>query len=273
MRKRVAESHIGDFELTAARVVARLTGERVVVQDDNSDRGMVDIRIDYRGRPPGYVEVVMDIDPGYSAMASFVRGQRAVPVPDLGRVWFVTVSPRARIQRLIRDLPAKLRLLQQAEALFEYVTGQQQLEKHQSRQVRDLAALGIVQLASRPARDGEEGRVLLFGQGTGGAAEQDWTAFHGWLRDYLHDENRADVRRKLRATNADERHVFVGMSFSTPWLAYHALSEDYNGLPERPPELPGEITHLWVYAYPTGRCLAWFPDKGWVDPRACWATE
>jgi hypothetical protein len=102
---------------------------------------------------------------------------------------------------------------------------------------------------------------------------QDWGAFDRWLAGYLRDDQRADVRQKLDATHAVERHVFVGMSFSTPWAAYHALSLDYSGVPDLAPRLPSEITHLWVWSNPLGRCIAWYPERGWFEPGMEWATE
>jgi hypothetical protein len=272
MRARSFRSHLGDFELAAARVVARLSGERVVLQDDNSVAAMVDIRIDYGDRPPGYVEVVTDIDQAYSAMASAIRGQVQVPAPDLGRIWHVTVSPDANIKRLKRDLPSRLALVQQVGTLFETVAWDQHLDSHDVEAVRALATSGVVQLASRPVGADEQSKAIIYGMGTGGPAIQDWDAFNDWLTTFLHDARQADVLRKLAATNAAERHAFVGMSFSTAWLAYHALSDDYQGLPGRPPQLPAEVTHVWVWANPTGRCVAWFPDIGWFDPTSRWAT-
>jgi hypothetical protein len=101
MRERAARGHLGDFEWAAARVIARLTGERVVIQDDNHARSMTDIRIDYRDRPPGYAEVITDLDREYSAMVRAVRDHHVVPTPGLGRVWWVTVSARARLRTLV----------------------------------------------------------------------------------------------------------------------------------------------------------------------------
>ena len=73
----------GDFECSAARVVARLTGERVVLQDDGSRAGMADIRIEYADRSPGYVEVWTDIEPGYAATCmSSVRARSARMAPE-----------------------------------------------------------------------------------------------------------------------------------------------------------------------------------------------
>src|SRR5262249_43087158 len=63
MRMRESHGYAGDFEAMAARVVARLTGERVLIQDDNSVPGMADLRIEYTDRPTAYVEVVSDVDP------------------------------------------------------------------------------------------------------------------------------------------------------------------------------------------------------------------
>ena len=44
--RRLEQSYFGDFEAQAGRVVARLTGERVLLQDDGSEDTMVDLRID-----------------------------------------------------------------------------------------------------------------------------------------------------------------------------------------------------------------------------------
>ncbi|MDG4833022.1 hypothetical protein O7627_27495 [Solwaraspora sp. WMMD1047] len=272
MRRRAFQSHLGDFELAAARVVARLTGERVVLQDDNSAPAMVDIRIDYPDRSPGYVEVVTDIDRSYAAMASAIRGQVQVPTPELGRVWYVTVSPAANIKQLKRELPDRLANVQLSGALFETVAWEQHLNLHDVEAVRALAASGVVRLASRPVVTDEEGKAIMYGKGAGGPAGQNWDAFNDWLATFLHDPRQVDVRAKLAATDAVDRHAFIGMSFSTPWAAYHTLSDDYQGLPSRPPKVPAEVTHVWVWSYPIGRCIAWFPETGWFDPSTRWAT-
>ncbi|MGW0393359.1 hypothetical protein ACWDYJ_21155 [Streptomyces sp. NPDC003042] len=46
-RKKAAADPLGfDFEGAAGRAIARLSGETVVIQDDNSVDGMPDLRID-----------------------------------------------------------------------------------------------------------------------------------------------------------------------------------------------------------------------------------
>ena len=89
-RRRWAEGAVGDFEGMAARVVARLTGERVVIQDDSTQPAMADIRIDYADKPAAYVEVVVDIEGSYAAMES--RIWRHAPSMPADRCWQVNVS-------------------------------------------------------------------------------------------------------------------------------------------------------------------------------------
>ncbi|MET9275508.1 hypothetical protein [Kribbella sp. NPDC003557] len=269
-RARMEKGHLGDVELAAARVVARFTGERVVVQDDNSRAGMVDLRIDYADRPPAYVEVVTDIDQQYSRMVSGVRQHQKLPAARLGRIWYVTMGASANVNRLVRSLVSRLEVFQAADQLFDTVQAQATFSQNEHPDVRRLAADGVIELASAPAKDGE---VRIYADGAGGPVGQDWAHLDDWLHEYLHHAERADVRAKLAATHAAERHVFVGMSFSTAWGAYHALSSRYSNLPELAPRLPSEVTHVWIWPWPIGRCLAWFPDRGWFEPGRHWATE
>lgn len=49
MRSHAARGQLSDIELAAARVVARSTGQRVVLQDGNSAPSVVDLRIETDG--------------------------------------------------------------------------------------------------------------------------------------------------------------------------------------------------------------------------------
>lgn len=95
-----------------------------------------------------------------------------------------------------------------------------------------------------------------------------------WVEKFLASDKTSDVRRKLTATGAPERHAFIGASFTTDGDAFFALAE--NGRPELPadnPTLPPEITHLWICQIPSiGRGLAWSRDTGWIDVSDHWAT-
>jgi hypothetical protein len=71
------------------------------------------------------------------------------------------------------------------------------LDSHELDAVRELTALGVVRLASRPLQPGEDSQILVSGEGTGGPPVQDWQAFDTWLTAFLYDPHQADVRQKL----------------------------------------------------------------------------
>ena len=105
-RMRAVKGPVGDFEGMAARVVARLTGERVVIQDDGSRPAMPDIRIDYAAKPSAYVEAVVDIDTSYAAMdAAIFKGVQTLPS---NRIWWVHLSGRSNVNEVRRRLPTLL---------------------------------------------------------------------------------------------------------------------------------------------------------------------
>jgi hypothetical protein len=272
MRMRDSRSYDGDFEAMAARVVARLTGERVVIQDDNSVQGMADLRIEYADRPIAFVEIVSDVDPDYAALNRLVFQKQEIEASSLGRIWYVTVAKTAKLKSLRPALEGFLRRLEDAGVLLENVEPDGSLAYSSVDELRQLNGLGVVRLSSRPPQPAERPTILLYPQGVGGPAEQDWPALITWLADFLSAPGRADVRRKLASTGAAERHAFVGLPLGKEWSAFHSLHDRYGGLPDQPPVLPPEVTHVWVWAQPFNRCIAWFPDRGWFTPREHWAT-
>ena len=257
-RRRWAEGPVGDFEGMAARVVARLTGERVVIQDDGSKPAMADIRIDYTDKPAAYVEVVVDIEGSYAAMEAEIWRRDASMPADL--CWQVSVSGSSRpLKDLRRELPVILGSLHGPPGLQE---------------AQQLASLGVRVTGPWMPRPGEAGAIRLLPEGILGPAQLEWEPFLDWINAFLKSRQTADVRGKLAATGAAERHAFIGVSFTTPGPVYFALRDEGRpGLPSRNPTLPAEITHLWIWSVRgIERCLAWFPDTGWLDPIDHWST-
>ena len=253
----LVQGPVGDFEFMAARVIARLTGERVVIQDDGSKPAMPDIRVNYVNKPPSYAEVVVDIEPSYAAMAAQIW-KPFNPLPAV-MTWKVHVTGRANLKQLQRRLPEILGDLQRPLEL--------QAEQ-------ELASMGVTVLGPWPPGPNRPSGIHLAPTGISGSAVLMWDPLMEWIKTFLESDRAADVRKKLAATAATERHAFIGASFTSPGDAYFALRRE--GRPELPtsdPILPPEITHLWVWAiqgHP--RCLAWFPDKGWLDVMDHWAT-
>lgn len=269
-QKRAADP-IGDFEYRAARIVARLTGERVVLQDDNSRPGMADIRIDYTDREPAFVEVVVDVNPRYASLYDAIaRDEWTISAPSLSRRWWATFNPNADLRQLKRQLPKQLAVLEADNVpLGAFLHPWEQHEISDDRLPR-----GVSGLISAEPNHGESGSILLRPMGAHGPTHLDWHGFNTWISDYLTSDLRSDVRNKLSSTGAAERHAFIGTTLTTPWPAINPLHDRYMDLPPERPDLPREITHLWVAtADGPGRCLCWFPHRGWLDPRTHWATQ
>ncbi len=274
---RKQKSPTGDFEYAAGRIVARLTGERVVLQDDGSRNRMVDIRIDYDGREPGYVEVTTDIDGGYAGMWSWLmRGGRIPherPAPGLLRIWAVVVSGATHTQTraLEAELEGLLGGLERAGAVFERVATLEVLRRYEHPAVRRLLQLGVIELSSAPSP--LVGLIRMYPAGIVGPRIPSWDMVIDWIENTLAGPALSDVRAKLADTLAPERHVFLGVSYTSPGSVFFPLQNDERSLPPRPPRLPPQITHFWITTTSIDRCIAWFPVKGWFDTRDNWATE
>jgi hypothetical protein len=157
----MAQGPTGDFEGMAARVVARLTGERVVIQDDGSQPAMPDIRIDYVDQPPACVEAVVDIDPAYAAMDAEVwKPPRPIPAD---RVWHVRVSGRSNLKKLRRDLPAILG----------------DLHDLRGPHVDRLARMGVSITGPSEPTPAQPGGIYLLPEGVSGSAIAAWPVF--WI--------------------------------------------------------------------------------------------
>lgn len=258
-RVRAARSLLGDFEYSAARAVARLTGERVVIQDDNKAARIPDLRIEHGDGRVGHVEITADIDPKYAEMVSQLRTKGSehleipgrVPAPDLGRVWFVTLSARAKVAELRKTLPVILERSTES----------------------DLRKLGITRTSWREAAAGE-GAIFLYPEGTEGPSDVTWEQWQGALDHLLRSGRVLGKCRKLHRVSSDEKHLFLGTTYTSPWELHFPLSPECTNTPPAPPAVPGYITHCWIMgAYQLGRCLMWSADDGWIDTRGHWRTE
>ena len=266
---------VGDFEMRAARVIARSTGVRVVLQDDGSQRSIPDIRIEYTDRPWAQVEVVVDLQREYGAMwREVVRRQQQLPAPDLSRYWWVTTSGTANISTMHRSVFPHLRSLEERALLFEVAVDDEALLRWAADpDVERLLTAGVVGLASRRLKPDELGQVQLIPQGASAGYFLDWDVITNWIDETLASDGIADVRQKLARSGSDERHIFLGVTYSSPGDVFMLLSSLERGLPPEPPALPTEITHLWLFnAQSPDRCLAWFPGIGWFDVASRWAT-
>lgn len=245
------------------------------LQDDGTKDHMPDIRIEHLDRSPAYAEVWTDTDPRYAAMeARLMKPGNQLPLeltePTLSRVWWISVSGATNIDRLQAEIGTILSELERAGITFERVGG---LASYDDSRVARLVHHGVVRVSSRQCISGEIGMIRFHPAGISGSPAISWNAVVTWLRRTLSSARLDDVRSKLAATDATERHLFLGVTYSSPSDVFFALDDYDQSLPSEPPDLPREITHLWLMrASPAGRCIAWFPDWGWFDVSKRWAT-
>lgn len=273
---RAAAGPEGDFELFAARVAHRLLGADVVVQDDGSRDAMPDLRIERPGAPAAYGEVVLDMDTRYGSLQAglLMLGGGSLPFehPDarLGRVWLARVDGRYRLKARAADINALAALEADGRTLATYGEFSTLVESGEDPGVTSLYARGFVDLCSRTPRAGEVAGLRIGAEGVTGRAHPDWVACVGWLDSVLASGRLADVRRKLAASGLGERHLFLGLTFTSDGDAFHAFTSHGKGLPAVAPVLPGEVTHLWLLSVHGGRGLAWDRGSGWSDVSRHW---
>jgi hypothetical protein len=276
---RAEHSPIGDLEWKAGRVVARFTAEPVYLQDDGNLDGMVDIKIAYIGRPAAYLEVTSNIEAGYAAMWSeLMKGghiPQVTPMANLRRNWSITLSEASHEhwRPLHSQLPVLLASLEAKGITFQRVAALGTLKATQDSSVMRLVEFGVVELCSAPSQVGQ-GSVAEYPAGINGPSARSWPAFLDWVSEILASPKLANKRDKLMKTGALERHIFIGITFTSPEEVFFGLTIGEQGLPTTAPTLPPEITHLWLWNIDGGdRCVTWSADQGWRDVRNHWATD
>lgn len=260
-----------EYEEIARRIVSKVLDVPVVAYDLNIGTSLPDLRIDYGERSAGYVEVVSDNSTQRRSLQAAINHSRnEISIPGLEHDWWIWLRHSARLWPAQQDLPALLRKLENAGELF----GQQRRSTPDlQRRIRaspfwpEVDRLGISEiLAGRRAVGNAV--IHLREPGTGGPAEIDIACAVEWCGRFLAHPDRKDVLRKLAETNAIERHAFVIVTLTSEWAIQHLLSDYRSGLlPDQAPDLPSEVTHLWVLGTESAdRCIAWLPDRGgWID--------
>jgi hypothetical protein len=278
-RARAEHSPIGDLEWKVGRVVARFTGEPVYLQDDGSRDGMVDIKIAYSDRQAAYLEVTSNLEPGYAAIWSELMKGGQIPqittMANLRRKWSITLSGASHQhwRPLHAELPVLLANLEANGMTFQRVATVETLKATQDSSVIRLLKFGVVQLCSAPSEAGQ-GAAAEYPAGISGPTARSWPTFLDWVSETLASAKLANKRDKLIKTGAPERHIFIGITYTSPEEVFFGLTVGEQGLPTAAPTLPPEITHLWLWNIEGGdRCITWSPDQGWSDVMSHWATD
>jgi hypothetical protein len=264
------EELVGEYEEDARRIISKVLGVPVIQNDHNVGRSVPDLYIDYPDRPRAYVEVTSDgVQGAWRALDRELhkRGYE-LKVAGLTYDWWVFPAVKGQIKKLWRGLPSLLRRLEQdGETFGHWRDGTLKQRIQDSRFHHEIAQLGIDELVAGSVATGDA--VVRFAPpGAGGPAELDLDYFLEWCDNFLANPANEHNLQKLANTDASERHEFIVVNIVSDWAVQHVLSRDgYPRLPKTAPNLPHEVTHLWLLgAGCLDRCIAWLPDRGgWID--------
>lgn len=255
----------------ARRMVERALGACVVQHDDGTRPAMHDLDIEYAGRPGGAIEVVAAVDARCTELWRLVNdGPRRI-VQGLDGGWFLSLDPSTNVRRLNHALRPLLSDLESRRVI--------ELDDWtRDPAVEEARRFGIV----HATQGGTEFRgsvyftIQLPTERAGGAVASTDDALSGWLGEWLRGDPRQDVRRKLRASGAAERHVFIVVPpfADGDFGVRDILLRDDAPLPATAPDLPQEVTHVWVAStWTSGDGFRWDPNSGWLRFDKVWGED
>lgn len=262
---------MGEYEDEARRIVGKVLGMPVVQNDHNVGHSIPDLYIDYPDRERAYVEVVADSaqKAWRSLDHELKKNEYGLKAVGLTYDWWVFPNVNAQVKKVLKPrLPELLRQLERAGETFEHWRDSTLKRRIQASPFyREIDRLGIDELVAGSVATGDA-TVHIAPPGVEGSAVVDLDRLVEWCAEFLASPDKEDVRRKLAGTNVSERHAFIVVGISSEWAVQHALSRDgHRMLPGTAPNLPNEITHLWLLGTDcSDRCIAWLPDRGgWID--------
>lgn len=192
--------------------------------------------------------------------------EKNVSGPPLRACWPVIIPEKLRGQNTIRQ--RLYPMLVDLEAAGETRFDQQQAALHvlQKGPLTDLylplLRAGVEVAEAVPHAAGSEHvHKVIVSPGGGGSASGSDDALER-LTDAL--RAKTDNPKKLAASGAEERHLFVWIDGDTPFAIERPLShepldgtEEYFGLPSGAPDIDPAITHLWIVHERSGRGWYW----------------
>ena len=257
--------------LRAEEEWARLTIERVLgvpvrQHDDGTSHGMYDLNIFHTDGAVGAVEVTSDADGDSIALWKLLndRDDRWI-APSLVGGWMVSLSPLARGRDVLDHLPTLLAKLESSSVRRVDST----YESHGVEASEEFIAMGVISAY----QSGTEypGSIYVIvevpAERRGGYVAENGDALARWSGEFLRDEARQDVLRKLATSGREERHAFLilpGFSMA-PFDVTDLLMRADFVMPSRQPDLPQAVTDLWIAStWSSGSGFRWSQSEGWT---------
>ncbi|MBW3668206.1 MAG: hypothetical protein KY443_03240 [Actinobacteria bacterium] len=231
--------------------------------DDNHGASLYDLQIRYSDRPPAAVEVTAAADAASIELWKIVNGRdERWQAAGIAGGWAVSLLPTARGKVVMRELPKLLADLEGARRT--HLRGRR--SGHGPLEAR-AGELGVVS-AAQYGTDFPGAiypTIALPAERRGGMVAETGDALSPWVAEHLLAH--PDVLKKLALSGAEERHAFIILpGFSTaPFPVADLFMRQAPPLPTTAPELPPEVTHVWVVStWTIGRGLRWSPNSGWA---------
>lgn len=230
----------------AQRVITLALGCRVEQHDDNSAPSMFDLRVGPADAPSRAIEVVGAIDEERTKTWNTGIAEGSIELAGVTGDWTITIEPGAMFRGLRRDLPQLLESLQ-ASGLTNLPVD------HMARRYHRAFYDRLVDLKVRYVSCYQEvgsGKVTFMLEGIGGAVDSAGSTVSEWVGRWLRAPERSDVLRKLEATTAPARDVFIPVTIDgTEWgvVSYlTGISGRELQLPASEPDLPAPVTSVWL---------------------------
>lgn len=249
----------------ARRAISLELGVPVRQHDDGTSHGMHDLAILYPDKPEASVEVTSSVDAAATELwKAAYRGGRWED-PALAGGWSVHIDPyvpKERRLNLRRELPKLLRALEEA-GITQYPSLQI---------VPDADALAEGLGLRRAWQRGTDFRGSIYvypdvaSERRAGYASGSSDAIAEWVTEYLTAIERADVRRKLADSSAEERHAFI-IAGTEPEADFAVTDPLMRNAPPpvAAPALPPEVTDVWVTSvWGDSDGFRWTPTNGWT---------
>lgn len=225
---------------------------------------MYDLRIDLADSEYAAAEVTACADPQSIETWNLMNGgDHDWLFPELRGGWVVTVSASARVQSLRSELPELLRDLERERITQTTLRNTPEWVTSRCRRLRVATAFqggtdrpGSVYLT-----------IELPTERSGGLVPSSGDSIAAWIGDFLRQPQQQDVLDKLRRSGFRQRHAFVFVPGFTaaPWPVPFLLTSEQPPLPTIAPQLPPEVTHIWVAStWSTASGVYWSPDTGWA---------
>jgi hypothetical protein len=229
-------------ERWAQQIIEKELDCTVAIHDDNSQPHMYDLRIGAVEAPDVAIECVGAVDSDFTETWKRGPGRGPLHLKVKGN-WTIGITWKTQIRTIERHIEPILQNLEEQDV--SEVRVDHFLKRDDSGLHKELESLDIRYVSC--FRMPGTGRVHMIPDGVTGFVDAAGSALPQWIEEFLCDPKQEDVLAKLRRTSAQERWVYVPVTFGgAPWPVWSYLMGELECLPTTEPNLPSPVTGIWV---------------------------